>query len=196
MFAGCRAVQCWWLDASMLSTCLGLKLHMSCACWNSGNKILIRFPAAMTHGGRCTLSSGERAFLCLGIVCWGTAHTCKLWRELAAWMDQDFGTRSYMENRVLQPDAVFFFFFARYSLWQAEDAAVTSDLFESILEHFLPMSHMALSWNRTHISCGTCYTKAKDCLESSTDVLVASGLRAIWLWFTLLVQKTCLCCGP
>lgn len=32
VYRGYGAVQCWWLDASTLETCLGLKLHMSCAC--------------------------------------------------------------------------------------------------------------------------------------------------------------------
>lgn len=106
----------------------------------------------------------ERAFHSLGIfmlrngphlqALWALCliNGSRLWNMIVHGQTQSFTTSS-----------CFFFvlFFVLLLLWQAEDDEAVSDLFESILEHFLAVSHMALSWNRTHVSCATCCTKAK-----------------------------------
>lgn len=139
---------------------VGLKLYMSCACWNSSNKILIRFPAAMTHGGQLTLSSGESVPLFRNRMLRNGTHLQALMRAFCLLNGSRlWNTIVHGKHRVLQPEAVFF---VSMSLWQAEDGAAVSDLFESILEHFLPMSHMGSISAQSHISCATCFTKAKD----------------------------------
>lgn len=197
VYRGYGAVQCWWLDASTLETCLGLKLHMSCACWNSGNKILVRFPAAMTHGGQLTLSSGASVPLFGNRILRNATHLRALMQTFCLLNGSRlWSTIVHGQRRVLQPEA-FFFVCARasLSLWQAEDGAAVPDLFESILEHFLTMSHVAPSWNRTHIYCAAFFF-CKRLSQAPRMCSLLEGLAAsefdLHCYF---VQKTRLRCG-
>lgn len=100
----------------------------------------------MTHGGQRSLSNAESVPL-LGesyAEGWHTPASFDASSLPVEWIkalehDRTWKTRSFTISG-------FFFFLSFFlSLRQAEDVAAVSDLFESILEHFLPMTHMALS---------------------------------------------------